>query len=221
MPLIAPSLLSADFANLSKDIDMVNQSEADWFHLDVMDGVFVPNISFGFPVIKAVHGLAKKPLDVHLMIVEPDRYIQSFKDAGATILSVHYEACTHLHRTIQVIRQAGMKAGVAINPHTPVSILSDIIAEIDLVCMMSVNPGFGGQKFIENTYHKISELKELIISRKSSALIEIDGGVDLKNAAKLIQTGADVFVAGNTVFSAENPSRTISQLKHSGKIVNV
>ncbi|MEO5572293.1 MAG: ribulose-phosphate 3-epimerase [Bacteroidia bacterium] len=221
MPLIAPSLLSADFANLSKDIEMINQSQADWFHLDVMDGVFVPNISFGFPVIKAVHNLAKKPLDVHLMIVHPEHYITAFKDAGANILSVHYEACTHLHRTVQVIKQAGMKAGVAINPHTPVSLLSDIIAEIDLVCMMSVNPGFGGQKFIENTYHKISELKELIALKKSFALIEIDGGVDLKNAAKLIQAGADVFVAGNTVFSSENPSHTISQLKQTAKTVNV
>jgi len=220
MPLIAPSLLSSDFANLSKDIEMVNQSEADWFHLDVMDGVFVPNISFGFPVIKAVHNLAKKPLDVHLMIVIPDQYIQAFKDAGANILSVHYEACTHLHRTIQAIKQAGMKAGVAINPHTPVALLSEIIFEIDLVCMMSVNPGFGGQKFIENTYHKISELKELILLKKSSALIEIDGGVDLNNAAKLLKSGADVFVAGNTVFSSGNPSQTISQLKHSGESVN-
>jgi ribulose-phosphate 3-epimerase len=221
MSFIAPSLLSADFANLSEDIDMVNKSEADWFHLDVMDGVFVPNISFGFPVIKAIQRLAKKPLDVHLMIAEPDRYIDAFKDIGANILSVHYEACTHLHRTIQVIRNAGMKAGVAINPHTSVSLLKDIISDIDLVCMMSVNPGFGGQKFIENTYHKISELKELIVSRNSSALIEIDGGVDLKNITKLIKTGADVFVAGNTVFSSENPSQTISQLKHSGKTVNV
>ena len=221
MHIIAPSLLSADFTNLSKDIEMVNQSEADWFHLDVMDGVFVPNISFGLPVLKAIHRLAKKPLDVHLMIVEPDRYVNAFKDAGATILSVHYEACTHLHRTVQVIRQAGMKAGVAINPHTPVSFLKDIIIDIDIVCMMSVNPGFGGQKFIENTYHKISELKELIVSRNSTALIEIDGGVDLQNVTKLIKTGADVFVAGNTVFSSENPSQTISQLKHSGKTVNV
>jgi ribulose-phosphate 3-epimerase len=221
MPIIAPSLLSADFANLSKDIEMVNQSEADWFHLDVMDGVFVPNISFGLPVLKAIQRLAKKPLDVHLMIVEPDRYVNAFKDAGATILSVHYEACTHLHRTVQVIRQAGMKAGVAINPHTPISFLQEIISEIDLVCMMSVNPGFGGQKFIENTYHKISELKELIVSRNSTALIEIDGGVDLQNVTKLIKTGADIFVAGNTVFSSENPSQTISQLKHSGKTVNV
>jgi ribulose-phosphate 3-epimerase len=221
MSFIAPSLLSADFANLSEDIDMVNKSEADWFHLDVMDGVFVPNISFGFPVIKAIQRLAKKPLDVHLMIAEPDRYIDAFKNIGANILSVHYEACTHLHRTIQVIRNAGMKAGVAINPHTSVSLLKDIISDIDLVCMMSVNPGFGGQKFIENTYHKISELKELIVSRNSSALIEIDGGVDLKNITKLIKTGADVFVAGNTVFSSENPSQTISQLKHSGKTVNV
>lgn len=221
MPIIAPSLLSADFGNLSKDIELVNQSEADWFHLDVMDGVFVPNISFGIPVIKAISKLAKKPLDVHLMIVDPDRYIQVFKDAGANILSVHYEACTHLQRTIQAIKLTGMKAGVAINPHTPVSLLSEIIADIDLVCLMSVNPGFGGQSFIENTYHKTSELKELILARKSSALIEIDGGVDLKNAAKLIKAGADVFVAGNTVFSSANPAQTISLLKKVGKIITV
>lgn len=211
--ILAPSLLSADFANLSKDIEMINKSEADWFHLDVMDGVFVPNISFGIPVIKAAKKTATKPFDVHLMIINPEKYIDTFKEAGADILSVHYEACTHLHRTVQQIKTAGMKAGVAINPHTPVSFLSEIIADVDIVCMMSVNPGFGGQKFIENTYHKISELKELITQKKSTALIEIDGGVDLKNAAKLIKAGADVLVAGNTVFSSENPSQTISLLK--------
>lgn len=211
--ILAPSLLSADFANLSKDIEMINKSEAGWFHLDVMDGVFVPNISFGIPVIKAAKKTATKPFDVHLMIINPEKYIDTFKEAGADILSVHYEACTHLHRTVQQIKTAGMKAGVAINPHTPVSFLSEIIADIDIVCMMSVNPGFGGQKFIENTYHKISELKELIAQKNSAALIEIDGGVDLKNAAKLIKAGADVLVAGNTVFSSENPAQTILLLK--------
>jgi ribulose-phosphate 3-epimerase len=221
MPLIAPSLLSANFGNLSKDIDMVNQSEADWFHLDVMDGVFVPNITFGIPVIKAIKKLAKKPLDVHLMITNPDRFISAFKDAGADVLTVHFEACVHLHRTVTAIRQAGMKAGVAINPHTPVLVLTDIISETDLVCMMSVNPGFGGQKFIENTYHKISEFKQLIHQRKSSALLEIDGGVDFENAAKLIKADADVLVAGNTVFSSSDPSKAISRLKHVEKTLSV
>jgi ribulose-phosphate 3-epimerase len=211
--LIAPSVLSANFANLQKDIEMINASDADWFHVDVMDGVFVPNISFGFPVIKALQRLAKKPLDVHLMIVEPDKYASAFKDAGATTLSVHIEACPHLHRSVQNIKNLGMKAGVAINPHTPIHLLEDIIADIDLVCMMSVNPGFGGQKFIENTYSKITKLKELILQKKSTALIEIDGGVDLNNYKKLIHAGADVLVAGNTVFSSSDPSKTISLLK--------
>jgi ribulose-phosphate 3-epimerase len=192
---------------------MINTSEADLFHLDVMDGVFVPNISFGFPVIKAVKKHATKPLDVHLMIVEPDKFITDFKNAGADYLSVHIEACTHLHRTIQAIKAAGMKAGVAINPHTPISALSEIIFDIDIVCMMSVNPGFGGQKFIENTFSKITELRKLIDAKQSKALIEIDGGVDLNNYKKLIETGADVLVAGNTVFSSANPTDTISVLK--------
>ena len=213
MPIIAPSVLSANFANLERDIEMINQSDADWFHVDVMDGVFVPNISFGFPVIKAIHKIAKKPLDVHLMIVQPERFIEQFKDAGAATLSVHYEASTHLHRTIQQIKAAGMQAGVAINPHTPVNLLEDIIADIDLVCMMSVNPGFGGQKFIEHTYGKIEQLKNIIIQRNSKAKIEIDGGVDLNNASQLIKTGADVLVAGNTVFSSANPKETIAKLK--------
>ena len=211
--LIAPSVLSADFGNLQRDIELINNSEADWFHIDIMDGVFVPNISFGFPVLKAIQKHAKKPLDVHLMIVDPDRYTQTFKEAGADILTFHIEACTHLHRSIQNIKQAGMKAGVALNPHTPIHLLDDIIADIDLVCLMSVNPGFGGQKFIENTFHKVSALKKLITDKKSTALIEIDGGVDFNNYNKLISCGADVLVAGNTVFGNENPTNAIKQLK--------
>ena len=211
--LIAPSILSADFANLQSDIEMINQSEADWFHVDVMDGVFVPNISFGFPVITAIKHHAKKPLDVHLMIVDPDRYLQQFKDAGAAILTVHFEACTHLHRTIAAIHELGMKAGVAINPHTPVSVLEDILPQIDLVCIMSVNPGFGGQKFIENTYQKITKLRTLAKQLNTEVLIEIDGGVGHQNALALIKAGADVLVAGNAVFGAQNPMEMISELK--------
>ncbi|PKP35003.1 MAG: ribulose-phosphate 3-epimerase [Bacteroidetes bacterium HGW-Bacteroidetes-17] len=211
--LIAPSLLAADFANLKKDIDLVNRSQADWFHVDVMDGVFVPNISFGQPIIKHIKKYAKKPLDVHLMIIDPDRYFQDFKDLGADILTVHYEACTHLHRSIQIIKALGMKAGVVLNPHTPVHVLEDIITELDLVLLMSVNPGFGGQKFIENTYNKISKLNKLIKDNKANTLIEIDGGVTLQNAPKLIKTGADVLVAGNTVFASQNPEQTIAELK--------
>ena len=211
--LIAPSILSADFANLQSDIEMINQSEADWFHVDVMDGVFVPNISFGFPVITAIKHHAKKPLDVHLMIVDPDRYLQQFKDAGAAILTVHYEACTHLHRTIAAIHELGMKAGVAINPHTPVSVLEDILPQIDLVCIMSVNPGFGGQKFIENTYQKITKLRILAKQLNTEVLIEIDGGVGHQNALALIKAGADVLVAGNAVFGAQNPMEMITELK--------
>ena len=211
--IIAPSILSADFANLERDVQMINNSMADWFHIDIMDGVFVPNISFGFPVIKAIKKYAKKPLDVHLMIVQPERYINDFKEAGADILSVHIEASIHLHRTIQQIKQSGMQAGVAINPHSAISLLEPVIHEIDLVCLMSVNPGFGGQKFIERTYSRIAELKELILKNNSKAKIEIDGGVDLINAPKLIAAGADVFVAGNTVFSSLNPSETIAKLK--------
>ncbi len=211
--LIAPSILSADFANIQRDVEMINKSEADWFHVDVMDGMFVPNISFGFPVIKAIKKHATKPLDVHLMIENPDRYLQEFKNAGADILTVHLEACPHLHRTIQAIKSLGMKAGVAINPHTSVNLLIDIMENIDLVCVMSVNPGFGGQKFIENTYHKIGGLREIIRATKSKALIEIDGGVDMNNYKKLIDTGANVLVAGNTVFSSNNPQQTIADLK--------
>lgn len=211
--LIAPSILSADFANLQRDVEMVNNSQADWFHVDVMDGVFVPNISFGFPVIHAINKYATKPLDVHLMIVDPDRYISRFAEVGANVLSVHFEACTHLHRTLAEIRKNGMQAGIAINPHTPAHLLSDIIADADLVCVMSVNPGFGGQKFIENTYQKVRELKELILRKNSPARIEIDGGVTLDNAAALVAAGADVLVSGNTVFASADPVQTISQLK--------
>jgi ribulose-phosphate 3-epimerase len=211
--IIAPSILSADFANLQRDVEMINNSEADWFHVDVMDGMFVPNISFGFPVIKAIKKHAAKPLDVHLMINDPDRYLQLFKESGADILTVHLEACNHLHRTVQAIKALGMKAGVAINPHTSVNLLIDIIEDIDLVCVMSVNPGFGGQKFIENTYYKIVDLREIIRAKKSKALIEIDGGVDMNNYKKLIDTGANVLVAGNTVFSSKDPVHTISELK--------
>ncbi|MFN4083896.1 MAG: ribulose-phosphate 3-epimerase [Bacteroidia bacterium] len=213
-PIIAPSILSADFGNLDSDVKMINESLADWFHVDVMDGVFVPNISFGFPVIKAIKKIAQKPLDVHLMIVDPDRYIETFAKAGADILSVHLEACTHLHRTIYAIKEHGMKAGVAINPHTSVNLLKDIISDIDLVCMMSVNPGFGGQNFINQTYNKCAELKELILASNSGCLIEIDGGVNADNAPLLLNAGAEVLVAGNFVFASKNPIETIASLKN-------
>lgn len=209
---IAPSMLAADFANLERDINMVNQSQADWFHMDIMDGVFVPNISFGMPVLKAMAQHAKKPLDVHLMIVDPDRYIQTFADLGAAILTVHAEACTHIHRTVQAIKAAGMKAGVALNPHTPISVLEEVISDLDLVCVMSVNPGFGGQQFIENTYDKVRRLRALSNAKNAEVMIEIDGGVTSKNAAALVQAGADVLVAGSFVFASENPSETISGL---------
>lgn len=211
--MIAPSVLSADFLHLGRDVAMINNSEADWFHVDVMDGRFVPNISFGLPVIKAIKKQSQKPLDVHLMIVEPEKYFQDFKDAGADILSVHIEASTHLHRSLQAIKALGMKAGVAINPHTPVSLLVEVINDIDLVCMMSVNPGFGGQSFIPNTLNKIKQLKQMIIEKGAATLIEIDGGVTLDNAATIVAAGADVLVAGNTVFSSANPSQTIADLK--------
>jgi len=215
MSIIAPSILAADFANLEREVTMINESMADWIHVDVMDGVFVPNISFGIPVIEAIKRHAKKPLDVHLMIVQPERYVDAFQKAGAEILTVHIEASTHLHRTIQQIKAAGMMAGVALNPHTSVSQLKDTIQDIDLICMMSVNPGFGGQKFIENTYRKVAELKSLIESQQSKALIEIDGGVNQQNAKPLLDAGANVLVAGNFVFSSPNPKEVIQRLKSS------
>lgn len=217
MPIIAPSILAANFLCLEKDIEMINNSEADWFHLDIMDGRFVPNISFGLPVIAAMKKMAKKTFDVHLMIVEPEKYFEDFAKAGADVLSVHYEASTHLHRSLQAIKALGMKAGVAINPHTPVFLLEDVLNDIDVVCMMSVNPGFGGQKFIPKTYDKIKALKKMILYSGASTLIEIDGGVTVENAPKLLAAGADVLVAGNTVFSSPDPMKTIQELKQAGK----
>ena len=211
--LIAPSVLAADFANLERDVTMINNSQADWFHIDIMDGVFVPNISFGMPVLKAIGTHAQKPLDVHLMIVDPDRYIKTFADLGAAVLTVHYEACTHLHRSLQAIKQVGMKAGVALNPHTPVHLLKDILCDLDLVCLMSVNPGFGGQKFIERTYDKVRELVAMRLEQNASFLIEIDGGVTSENALALKTTGADVLVAGSFVFNAQDPNATVANLK--------
>jgi ribulose-phosphate 3-epimerase len=213
MPIIAPSLLSADFLNLQKDCEMLNESQADWFHLDVMDGRFVPNISFGFPVIEQVRKATKKICDVHLMIEEPEKYAEAFKKAGADVLTVHLEACIHLHRNLQQIKSLGMRAGVALNPHTPVSLLTDVLDDIDLVCLMSVNPGFGGQQFIPRTIDKIRALKRMIKERNLPTLIEIDGGVTLQNAAAIVHAGADVLVAGNTVFRSEDPVRTIEALK--------
>jgi len=211
--LISPSVLSCDFANVQRDVEMINNSKADWFHIDVMDGVFVPNISFGFPVIKAIKKHANKPLDVHIMIVNPDQFVEEFAKAGTDILTVHYEACTHLHRTIQLIKSHGMKAGVALNPHTNVNVLEDVIVDLDLVLIMSVNPGFGGQKFIENAVEKVSKLKQLISSNNSKALIEVDGGVNLETGKRLVDAGADALVAGSFVFNSENPTNTIQALK--------
>lgn len=211
--LIAPSVLAADFANLQRDIEMINKSDADWFHIDIMDGVFVPNISFGMPVLEAIVRHTQKTIDVHLMIIDPDRYIKTFASLGANILTVHYEACTHLHRTLQAIKAEGMRAGVALNPHTSIDLLEDVINDIDLVCLMSVNPGFGGQSFIENTYSKIEKLKALINRKNAQTIIEIDGGVTDKNARQLVESGADLLVAGNFVFKSENPTETIFALK--------
>jgi ribulose-phosphate 3-epimerase len=215
--LIAPSILAADFANLQRDVEMINSSEADWTHVDIMDGVFVPNISFGFPVVKAVNKHAKKPLDVHLMIIEPDRYLQNFKDAGAAGITVHYEVCPNLHRTVQHIKELGCRAGVALNPHSPVALLEDIIGDLDMVLIMSVNPGFGGQRFIEHTYKKLNDIKALSRRYKPDLYIEVDGGVDEHNAAGLVEAGANVLVAGNSVFSAPDPTAAIADLKNAGK----
>ena len=215
MPIIAPSILSADFLNLGKDIEMLNNSQAEWIHIDVMDGVFVPNISYGIPILKAVRRATKKILDVHLMIVQPERYFEAFRDAGADSITFHYEASIHLHRSVSLLHELGIKAGVVLNPHTPVNVLSEILSDLDMVLIMSVNPGFGGQKFIENTYQKVSTLKKMIESTGKSILIEVDGGVDLSNAGKLIQTGVDVLVAGNTVFTSTDPKETIVKLLES------
>ena len=211
---IAPSLLSADFGNLKADIDMVNKSEADWLHIDIMDGVLVPNISFGFPVLEYVKNLSQKPLDVHLMITDPAKFIKEVRDSGAFMMNVHYEACIHLHRTIQQIKEAGMKAGVTLNPSSPISLLEDIINDVDMVLIMSVNPGYGGQKFIEHSIEKVKKLKELINSKNAKALIEVDGGINLTTGKQIVEAGADVLVAGNSVFKAENPAQMIHQLKH-------
>ena len=211
--IVAPSLLSANFANLQSDVEMINQSSADWLHLDIMDGVFVPNISFGFPIIESIKEICKKPLDIHLMIVEPDKFIKDFASIGAYMINVHYEACTHLHRTIQKIKNEGVKAAVTLNPHTPVVLLKDIICDVDMVLLMSVNPGYGGQKFIPNTLQKTAELRELILQRQSKAIIEVDGGVNLETGKQLVQQGANALVAGNFVFKSANPLQTINDLK--------